>query len=293
MLENIPETFIGMRNKEFRVLVAIENMMKFHEWVPVEEIVNFTGYNLKEIEFIISHLAQKKLINKKVLGYDGYSIYFEAYDLLALNAFVKRGTINAIGDLLGIGKESVVYAATGGITDRELAIKFHTEGKISFKHVRLKREHMVDKKHISWLYASRLAAKKEYDALRLLYPHVNVPEPIDHNRNAIVMSVLKGQMLAHTKVNDPEWFLEEILTQVKKAMQLGIIHGDLSEFNIVVNPEGCQIFDWPQYITPEHPNAIEILTRDVQNILAFFLKKYRVKRDSQEVINSVIELCQK
>ncbi|MCE8423263.1 MAG: serine/threonine protein kinase, partial [Candidatus Methanoperedens sp.] len=61
MLENIPETFIGMRNKEFRVLVAIENMMKFHEWVPVEEIVNFTGYNLKEIEFIISHLAQKKL----------------------------------------------------------------------------------------------------------------------------------------------------------------------------------------------------------------------------------------
>jgi len=96
---------------------------------------------------------------------------------------------------------------------------------MSFKQVRLKREHTADKKHISWLYASRLAAKKEYDALTILYPCVSVPEPVDHNRNAIVMAVLNGPLLANTKVNDPEWYLEEILTQVKKAKQLGIIHG--------------------------------------------------------------------
>ncbi|VVB85899.1 RIO-type serine/threonine-protein kinase Rio2 [uncultured archaeon] len=293
MLENIPETFLNTTNKEFRVLLAIENKMKFYEWVPIEELINFTKFDLKEINYNLSNLAGKKLIHKNILAYEGYRIYFEAYDLLALNAFVSRGSINAIGDAIGAGKESVVYAGTGGITNREVIIKFHREGKTSFKQVRIKREHIVQKKHLSWLYASRLAAKREYDALKILYPGVNVPEPVDYNRHAIVMAPVKGQALAHTKVNESEWYLGEILTQVKKAAALGVIHGDLSEFNIFVNPEGCEIIDWPQYITFSHPNATELLYRDIDNVLTFFWKKYRVKRDIQEVINSIMEICLK
>jgi len=76
MLENIPETFLGTTNKEFRVLVCHRDLMKFHEWVPLEEIANFTGFNLKEIEHIFSHLAEKKLIQRKIIGYEGYRIYF-------------------------------------------------------------------------------------------------------------------------------------------------------------------------------------------------------------------------
>jgi len=51
------------------------------------------------------------------------------------------------------------------------------------------------------------------------------------------MSKALGQQLAHTRLDEPGWFLDEILTQVRKAYGLGIIHGDLSEFNIFVNPE--------------------------------------------------------
>jgi len=293
MLENIPDTFLNTTNKEFRVLIAIENKMKFYEWVPIEEIASFTKYNIKEAGYILTTLAEKKLIHRNVATYEGYRIYFEAYYLLALKALVERGSVNAIGDLIGVGKESRVYSAEGGLTDREVVIKFHTEGKASFKKVRIKREHIEDRKHLSWLYASRLAAKREYDVLKLLYPVVAVPEPIDHNRNAIVMSVMKGQPLAHTKVDEPEWYLDEILAQMKKAAQLGIIHGDLSEFNIFVNPHGCEIFDWPQYVTFSHPNANELLDRDVDNVLTFFKKKYRITRNIEEVRNSIIESCQK
>ncbi|MDO8724728.1 MAG: RIO1 family regulatory kinase/ATPase [Candidatus Methanoperedens sp.] len=293
MLENIPDTFLNTTSKEFRVLIAIENKMKFYEWVPIDEIVSFTKFNIKEAGRILSTLAEKKLIHRNVATYEGYRIYFEAYYLLALKALVERGSVNAIGDLIGVGKESRVYSAEGGLTDREVVIKFHTEGKASFKKVRIKREHIEDRKHLSWLYASRLAAKREYDVLKLLYPVVTVPEPIDHNRNAIVMAVMKGQALAHTKVNEPEWYLDEILAQVKNAAQLGIIHGDLSEFNIFVNPHGCEIFDWPQYVTFLHPNANELLDRDIDNVLTFFKKKYRINRDIEEVRNSIIESCQK
>lgn len=292
MLENIPDTFLNTTSKEFRVLIAIENNMKFYEWVPIDEISGFTKYNIKETGHILFTLAKKKLIQRNIAAYEGYKIYFEAYYILALKAFVERGSVNAIGDFVGVGKESRVYSAVGGLTNREVIIKFHTEGQMSFKKVRIKREHLEDRKHLSWLYASRLAAKREYDALKLLYPNVSVPEPIDHNRNAIVMSVLKGQVLAHTQVDEPEWYLDEILAQVKKAAQIGLIHCDLSEFNIFVNPQGCEIFDWPQYVTFSHPNAEDLLHRDVDNILTFFKKKYRVKRDITEVMNSIIELCQ-
>ena len=288
MLESISDTFLSTTNKEFRVLIAIENNMKFYEWVPLEELVGFTNYEIKDVEYILSTLAKNKLIHRNIRAYEGYRIYFEAYDLLALKAFVKRGTINAIGDAIGAGKESHVYEATGGIIDRHVVIKFHMEGKTSFKQVRIKREYVGERKHLSWLYASRLAAKREYDALLTLYPEVSVPEPVDYNRHAIVMSVAKGQQLAHTKINEPGWYLDEILGEVRKAYKLGIIHGDLSEFNIFVSPQGAEIIDWPQYITPAHMNARELLRRDVDNVLSFFNRKYRIKRDALEVINNIV-----
>jgi RIO kinase 2 len=288
MLESISDTFLSTSDKEFRVLLAIENRMKSYEWVPVEEIAGFTKYELKDVNYLLSNLAKNKLIHRNIGTYEGYRIYFEAYDLLALKAFVKRGSVNAIGDEIGVGKESVVYEARGGIIDREVIIKFHREGKMSFKKVRIKREHIGERKHLSWLYASRLAAKREYDALKTLYPQVNVPEPVDYNRHAIVMSVAKGEELARTKIDEPDWYLDEILEQVRKAYKLGIIHGDLSEFNIFVNPEGCEIIDWPQYITSSHANAAELLYRDIGNILSFFNRKYRIKRDIEEVVNTIV-----
>ena len=288
MLDSIPETFLKTTNREFRVLIAIENGMRSYEWVPIEDIANFTGYDLGEVGYLLSRLAANKLVHRNVQAYEGYKIYFEAYDLLALKTFVKRGSINALGELIGVGKESRVYDATGGITNRLMVIKLHREGKASFKQVRLKREHLGEKRHLSWLYASRLGAKREYDALQALYPEVSVPEPIDYNRHAIVMSMAKGKQLSDTNIDHPEWYLDEILQQVKKAYSLGIIHADLSEFNIFVNPEGCELIDWPQYASVTHANAAALLERDIDNVLSFFNRKYRIKRDIREIIKNII-----
>jgi RIO kinase 2 len=140
------------------------------------------------------------------------------------------------------------------------------------------------------LYAARLAAKKEYDALVALYPQVSVPEPIDHNRHAIVMSIAKGQLLAHSRLDEPGWYLDEVIKEVRIAYGLGIIHADLSEFNIFVHPDGCELIDFPQFITPAHPNAKELLYRDIDNIVTFFDRKYKIKRDAQEIIKSIVPI---
>lgn len=120
-----------------------------------------------------------------------------------------------------------------------------------------------------------------------LYPKVSIPKPFDQNRNAIVMELAKGSLLSKTRLLDPEWYLDEILRRAKITYSMGIIHADLSEYNVFVSEDGVQLIDWPQYITPEHPQADEILERDVLNILTHFYRKYGIKRELNETVSEI------
>lgn len=292
MINEVLKVFRELEKKDFRVLTGIEMGMKHFEWVPVEDLNKYTKLPSEKLEYRLKKLVRKNLVVRTFQPYEGYQIYFEGYDALALNTFVKRKSINAIGDEVGVGKESVVFEA---VKEPELAIgkpipviiKFHREGRTSFKQVRRVRDHLGEREHFSWIYAARLAAQREYGIMTTLYPKVSIPKPIDQNRHAIVMELAKGSILSKTKVLDPEWYLDEILRQVKLTYSLGIIHADLSEYNIFVAEDCVQLIDWPQYVTPDHPHADELLERDVSNVLNHFYKKYGTKRDLEEVLREI------
>jgi RIO kinase 2 len=244
------------------------------------------------LEYRLRKLVQNKLVIRNTKSYKGFQIYFEGYDTLALNAFVKRKSISEIGSEIGVGKDSVIFEA---IRQPELAIeksisviiKFYRGGKTSFDQITRLNEHMSKGHNFSRIYAARLAAHREYEIMSRLYPKVSIPKPFDQNRHVIVMDLAKGSLLSKTKLLDPEWYLDEILKQVKIIHSMGIIHADLSEFNIFVSEEGVQIIDWPQYITQEHPQADEILERDISNILIHFFRKYGIKRELKEQVNEI------
>ncbi len=292
MIDEALRVFKDLDSKDFRILTGIETGMKHFEWVPMEELNKYTRLPFEKLEYRLKKLVRNKLVVRITQPYEGFHIYFEGYDVLALNAFVKRKSISAIGDEVGVGKESVIYEA---ILPPELSIgepvpvviKFHREGRTSFKQIKRVREHLGEREHFSWIYASRLAAQREYDIMTTLYPEVSIPKPFDHNRHAIVMELAKGSLLSKTKLIDPEWYLDEILKQVKITYSLGIIHADLSEYNIFASEDGVQLIDWPQYVTPEHPHADEILERDVSNVLNHFFRKYGVKRELDETIREI------
>jgi len=62
----------------------------------------------------------------------------------------------------------------------------------------------------------------------------------------------------------------------------------LSEYNIILKPNRhILIIDWPQYVTKDHPNAKELLTRDVQNILQYFKRKHKIDASLEETIEYV------
>jgi RIO kinase 2 len=272
--------------EDFRVLQALELGMASSQYVPLEGIIKYANLNPQEVEFRISGLNRRGLLYGQPQPYTGYILNYEGYDCLALNALVKADVLEALGRSLGVGKESDVYEALTP-DEARVAVKFHRLGRTSFRDTRRKRGYVADRRHISWLYQSRLAAEREFEALRLVHPAgVSAPKPIYRNRHVLVMSYIEGYNLADIdSLDDPEGFLDDILQNIRCALSAGVIHTDLSEFNIVVQPDGeVLLIDWPQFVTKDHPNAEMLLKRDIRNVLRYFSRKFGVERSLDEAL---------
>ena len=81
--------------------------------------------------------------------------------------------------------------------------------------------------------------------------------------------------------------LEAILGQVREAYRLGVIHGDLSEFNVMVDGDLPYLIDWPQWVETDHPNAGETLERDLRVILTYFARKYGIEYPADRALAEV------
>ena len=273
-MENLAEAFLSLCKEDKSVLGAIEIGMRTHEWVPTFVISQLSGLSARKVEFRLKLLFERKLVERESMHYLGFQIGFDAYDLLALSDLVKRDRVLGIGERIGVGKESVVYGAMGEIP---LAIKFHRQGRTSFKHVRRLRDHLKDKPKVPWLYAAALAARHEFAVMEKLYPRVSIPRPVAASRHALAMEFVSGPQLNKIMLSDPRDGLDMILEEVGRALKLGIIHADLSEFNIMMAEDGPKIMDWPQAVEVTHPHAEELLERDLANVLRFFERKYRIE----------------
>lgn len=272
------QVFRTLENEDLRVLQVIEAAMSKHEFVPKEQVAKFLRLPAAKADFELNRLSKLGLIYQMQGPYLGYTLNYAGYDCLAINALVKAGVLQAFGKPLGVGKEADVYDALTP-EGKRIAVKFHRLGRISFRQTRRKRSY--SHQHASWLYQSRLAAEKEFQALKLVFQcTVAVPEPLGQNRHVLAMGIIEGAELAEWKeVPNPKKVLNEILRNIRKAyLKAGVIHADLSEYNVILKPNmHILIIDWPQYVTREHPNAQQLLTRDVKNILNYFKRKRMLK----------------
>ena len=284
------KVFRQLEPEDIKVLATIEVDLSRHRFVPERDILRLSGLAEKEVKYRLERLNGLGLIYRWIGPYVGYMLSTAGYDCLALNALVKAGVLESLGKPLGVGKESDVYDALTQRGER-VAVKFHRLGRVSFRQTRRLRGYLLNRRHASWLYQSRLAAEKEVEALKLVYPcGVSVPKPIAHNRHVVVMGMIEGECLFRfTEIPNPREILDEILENVRKAyVKARVIHGDLSEFNVVLASDWhVLIIDWPQFVRTGHPNADFLLKRDVWNVLNFFKRKFKIVRDLQEALNYV------
>jgi RIO kinase 2 len=289
----IAGVFRTLETPDLRVLTGIELALGSHAYPPIEDIRKYANLPLDEVRFRLNLLQKKGLLRRvspDMIGYEGYSLNYSGYDCLALNALVKAGAVDALGNPLGIGKESDVYEGLRG--KRRVTLKFHRIGRISFRQTRRTRGFVASRSHTSWIYQSRLAAEREFQTLKLVHRHrVSVPLPIAHNRHVVVMGLIQGLELNDVGTIDaPEIVLNNILLNIRKAyVRAKIVHGDLSEFNVMVRKNGkVLIIDWPQSIRANHPNATDILRRDVEHVLKFFKRKFKTEYPIEQTLAYVM-----
>lgn len=266
------ESFMELTNRDFRILETIELGMRNHEYVPIDLICDLSGFGISLVERLLKGLHRRKLIVKRL---DEYVLLKSGYDTLALRALVKQDILDAIGDPIGIGKESDVYEGIA-LGNRRVAIKFHRLGRPSFQQTRRLRGYAGDRRHLSDLYEARLAAERENEAIMVLFKEkIRVPEPIGYNRHVVCMEFLEGDLLQRIReLPAPAEIFEEVMEDyIRSVVDCGIIHGDFSEYNIMIREDFTPyIIDWPQNVHSSHPNAEMLILRDIEQIRVFFSK---------------------
>mmetsp|Transcript_1773 Transcript_1773/g.2418 ORF Transcript_1773/g.2418 Transcript_1773/m.2418 type:complete len:480 (-) Transcript_1773:14-1453(-) len=273
-----------LEKEDFRVLAALELAIRNHDLVPsplIERIANLPrGGALKRLKEMLKY----KLIHHDRQFYDGYAMKYAAYDFLALHTFAQRGVLSGIGSMMGCGKESDIYLCTDK-DGQDLVIKLERLGRCSFRTVAKNRNYTKNGRRggASWYYLSRLAATKEFAFLQTLYEEgYPVPRPVDHNRHAIVMERVDGEVLYNARtLQDPTRAFYQCIDLIVRLAQNGFIHGDFNEFNLLLrrDTEELVLIDFPQMVSVRHKNAVELFNRDIQCIHHFFLRKYKLSFD--------------
>jgi len=280
-------------------------------------------------------IAWEKAKQGKVYG---YRLTWAGYDYLAFRALSQKGVVSSVGKQIGVGKESDVYLAMGrdleaierqrdlervrrsengevtyghaNVPDdeedmefvKEVAIKIHRLGRTSFRQVKNKRDYHNGRNHSSWIYLSRLAATREYSFQKCLWERgFPVPKPLGVNRHMVIMELVRGYPLI--RVDNLSGHELDVFQQcveiVVNLAKNGIVHGDLNEFNLMVEDvdiEGKQLtvpkvimIDFPQMIAIDHPQARDQFYRDVEGIRRYFELKFKLDLADVPDFDKIVE----
>lgn len=221
--------------------------------------------------------------------YDGYRLTYGGLDYLALNTHRKGNVIYSLGNQIGVGKESDIYVCASQ-TEKQLVLKLHRLGRISFRTVKANRDYLRNRSTGSWMYLSRLAAQKEHAFMRVLHREgFPVPEPMAWSRHTVVMEFIDAYPMRQIdSVPDPGKLYAELMAMIVSLAQRGLIHGDFNEFNILIKespPEEEKVtltpilIDFPQTMSTSHMNAEYYFDRDVACIKRYFERRFKYTSD--------------
>ena len=220
---------------------------------------------------------------KRLKDADQFKVEQSVFDdatFAAIYKLVQDGHIDAFGGPISTGKEANVYEALGSDdgAERDVAVKIY---RINASNFRQMREYLEgdprfegigsDKKQVVLAWT-----QKEFANLsRARQAGVRVPEPIAVERNVLVMELVglveeRARRLAEVDVENPETAYEVVSEYMRRLHAAGLVHGDLSEYNMIIHEGELVVIDLGQAVTVHHPNAEEFLRRDCRNVAAFF-----------------------
>jgi len=223
---------------------------------------------------------------------------FDEATYAAIYKLVQDGYIDAFGGPISTGKEANVYTALAGSDARgaskessgdgeeprdqeTVAVKVYRINASDFKDMRgyLDGDPRFegigqDKRKVVMAWV-----RKEFANLkRAQKAGVRVPNPIAVERNVLVMEYIatdgdRAKRLNEVHIENPETAYEVVREYMCRLYDAGLVHGDLSEYNIVFHDGQLVVIDLGQAVTKHHPNSGDFLERDCENIADFFARQ--------------------
>ena len=253
----------------------------------------------KKIELKIkSKLEQKK--KKKSLddGFKKNKVINEVLDkttILQLYDLINSKIISYVNGVVKAGKESVVFWAKDH-DDNDIALKIYLVTTSNFK----RRSQYVtgDPRFTSVKKGTKnvvyLWARKEFQNISKCYDcGISVVKPRHVSKNILIMDFegIDGKpepTLLESEIDENDYRQSiSLITDLYQKAKL--VHGDFSEYNIFKTKNGLKVFDLGSAVDTTHPNTMDFLKRDINNITNFFVKRGLTVENPADILERIIK----
>lgn len=230
---------------------------------------------------VVQYEEKRLMREKRSEEMESLEEVFDRSTLMIVYRMLNRGYIKNIFGVVRSGKESRIYWGQGK-RNKPVAIKIFLTTSAEFKKGRMiyiRGDERFKSTRTDTRTLVNLWALKEFRNLQQAeQAGVRVPSPLKVNGNVLLMEFI-GQrgvpapLLRESPLEHPGRVYDQIAEAVRKLYQKArLIHGDLSEYNIMLVDSTPVLFDFAQAVPPEHPMARAFLERDLIHLNEYFAK---------------------
>lgn len=228
-----------------------------------------------------------------------YNSVFDQHTNRLLFKLSSQGHFDELLSIIGPGKEAVVFTAKrkdGHI----VAVKIYRLETANFNKMYdyLRVDPRLQKLGKNTVGDPRRRTvfqwtEREYRNLLLARDAgVGAPMPIAHSHNVLIMEFIgegetPARLLKQSTPDDVEDFAQKTFEALRKLTASGMVHGDLSEYNILNHDEEPVFIDFSHGAPLTAPNSIDLLRRDV-DVLCKYFTKHGVKKDPADVMDYLL-----
>ena len=216
---------------------------------------------------------------------------FDEFTLRTLETLKRKKFFDELGKPIKTGKEGDVYFAykdDGNV----LAVKIYRLTSANFKKISsyISRDHRFKNIRGNLRKVILRWCEKEFRNLVVCRKcNMSVPNVYKQYNNVIIMEYIEGGMLKDTELKNPKKFFSLLIEQIRiMRNDAKLIHGDLSEFNVLASDNIPVIIDWGSGISvrsdEDFREFYDLYERDIRNIVSYFNKRYNLSLDLESVI---------
>jgi len=214
-----------------------------------------------------------------------YKNVFSSFTERVLFKLTSENIIKGLESPLSLGKEANIFTA---LTEKgkRVIVKIYRLENCNFNKM---YEYIIqDLRYMNIKKSKRNIVfkwtQREYKNLMKVREVIKVPTPLAVKENVLVMEFIGNKepapMLKDKEPKNPEKFFNDIIENMRKLYKTGIIHGDLSKFNILNHNEKPVFIDFSQATLKESFNADYLLKRDIKNITDYFKGFFEINKEN-------------